>query len=259
LAARNLGNCQNQDNLHIIELSLSTTMKSTIGLALALPLSAAAAALERRCSVNGFDISSYQPNVDFTTAKDDGLEFVIIKATEGTNLKDPDFSEHYEGATNAGLIRGGYHFAHPSESSGAVQAEFFHSNGGGWTSDGRTLPGMVDLESGTSEGSTECWGLTTSEMISWISSFVDKYNDLAGRPPMIYTSPSWWSTCTGDSTAFHANCPLVLADWASSISSIPGEWPYQTIWQNADSNGAIGGDHDIFNGDMTQLKKFATG
>ena len=40
------------------------------------------------------------------------------------------FSSQYTGATNAGLIRGAYHFAHPDRSSGATQANFFLAHGG---------------------------------------------------------------------------------------------------------------------------------
>ena len=48
--------------------------------------------------------------------------------------------DHYTGATNAGFIRGGYHFAHGDESA-SDQADFFVDKGGGWTADGITLPG----------------------------------------------------------------------------------------------------------------------
>ena len=40
------------------------------------------------------------------------------------------FDSQYTGAADAGLIRGSYHFAHPDESSGATQADYFLENGG---------------------------------------------------------------------------------------------------------------------------------
>jgi len=43
---------------------------------------------------------------------------------------DPNFSQNYIGATNAGVIRGAYHFAHPDTSSGATQANFLLAHGG---------------------------------------------------------------------------------------------------------------------------------
>ena len=104
-----------------------------------------AAPHQKRDSVYGFDISHYQASVDFDAAYNDGgLRFVYIKATEGLAYKDPAFSDHYEGATNAGFIRGGYHFAHGDESA-SDQASFFYENGGGWTNDGITLPGEYFL------------------------------------------------------------------------------------------------------------------
>lgn len=59
---------------------------------------------------------------------------------------DPEFNTNYVAAANAGLIRGAYHFAHPDVSSGAAQANFFLAHGGGWSSDGITLPGTLDIE-----------------------------------------------------------------------------------------------------------------
>lgn len=184
----------------------------------------AVAAGVARATVQGFDISHYQGTVDFSSAYSSGARFVIIKATEGTTYTDPEFSSHYTDATDAGFIRGGYHFAHPDTSSGASQANFFVENGGGWSGDGITLPGMLDIEYGAS---SECYGLSASSMVSWISDFVDTYQSLTGRYPMIYTTNDWWTTCTGNSQAFSANCPLVLARYSSSVGTIPGGWPYQ--------------------------------
>lgn len=178
------------------------------------------------------------------------------QATEGTTYQSPDFSSQYTGATNAGFIRGGYHFAHPDSSTGAAQATYFLAHGGGWSGDGITLPGMLDIEYNPN-GAT-CYGLSASAMVSWIQSFVNTYHTKTGRYPMIYTTNDWWSQCTGDSTAFSSTCPLVLARYGSTVGTIPGGWPYQTIWQNADSY-TYGGDSDIFNGALANLKKLATG
>ena len=52
---------------------------STISLAAALTAAHAAPVLEKRASVQGFDISHYQPDVDFKGAYSSGARFVIIK------------------------------------------------------------------------------------------------------------------------------------------------------------------------------------
>jgi hypothetical protein len=153
------------------------------------------------------------------------------------------------------LIRGGYHFAHPGETTGAAQANYFIAHGGGWSGDGITLPGMLDLES---EDDGECWGLSASAMVAWIQDFSTTYHSKTTRYPMLYTNPSWWTTCTGNSNAFVNTNPLVLADYNSAIGTIPGGWPYETIWQYADSY-AYGGDGDRFNGNQASLVKLATG
>ncbi|OJJ08285.1 hypothetical protein ASPVEDRAFT_89510 [Aspergillus versicolor CBS 583.65] len=209
---------------------------------LALPGAAYAA-------VQGFDISHYQPDVDYSGAYASGARFVMIKATEGTTYTDPAFSKHYTGATDAKLIRGGYHFAQPGSSSGKAQAEYFVAHGGGWTGDGQTLPGMLDLEAG-------CYGLSTSAMSSWIQEFGETYKAAAGRYPMIYTTTSWWTECTGNNGDF-GQYPLVLARWSDSPGSPPKGWETHSFWQNADTY-KFGGDSEVWNGSEESLKKFAS-
>jgi len=162
----------------------SSTILAALGFAASSSL---AAPLDKRApsGIPGFDVSHYQGTVDMKAQASKGAKFVIIKATEGTSYKDSSFSANYDGATSAGLIRGGYHFAHPDSSSGASQANFFLKNGGGWSNDGRTLPGMLDIEYAPS-GNT-CYGLGASAMVSWISDFVETYHKATGRYPLIYT------------------------------------------------------------------------
>lgn len=231
-------------------------MKSTLALASALAALAAGNALLKRDSVQGFDISHYQGTVDFTSAYSSGARFVIIKATQGTTDIDSGFSSHWSGATSAGFIRGAYHFATPSNSSGAAQAQYFLTHGGSWSDDGKTLPGMLDIEYNPS-GAT-CYGLSTSAMTSWIADFVDTYQSATGRYPLMYSTANWWEQCTGNTNQFASTCPLVIAAYASSPGTIPGGWATQTIWQNADSY-TYGGDSDLFNGSLEDLQSLASG
>ncbi|KAJ6177670.1 hypothetical protein N7519_008131 [Penicillium mononematosum] len=201
----------------------------------ALPLLFATAA---SASVQGFDISGYQPKVDFAGAYAAGARFVMIKATEGTSFISSSFSSQYQGATSAGLLR----------------AKYFIAHGGGWSDDGLTLPGMLDIEYNPS-GAT-CYGLSHSAMVSWIKDFGETYKSAAGRYPMIYTTADWWNTCTGGSTAFSQDYPLVLARYSTSVGTIPGGWPFQSFWQNSDAY-SFGGDSEIWNGSEASLKTFA--
>ncbi|KAH6879879.1 putative N,O-diacetyl muramidase [Thelonectria olida] len=208
-----------------------------------------------KAAVQGFDISHYQSSVDFQAAYSSGARFAIIKATEGTTFLDPAFTVHYQAGKAAGLICGSYHFARPASSTGSAQAKYFISNGGRWSKDGSTLPGMVDLEFNPSGDS--CYGLSTTSMVAWISDFVNTYQASEGRYPLLYTSTSWWNRCTGSSEAFGATCPLVVARYSSSVGALPAGWLTYTIWQNSGSY-IYGGDSDLFNGSEAQLQSLAS-
>ncbi|MDX6355901.1 MAG: hypothetical protein QOF98_2804 [Streptomyces sp.] len=204
----------------------------------------------------GMDVSGYQGNVDWTTAWNNGAKFVYIKATEGTSYTNPYFAQQYNGSYNVGMIRGAYHFGLPDVSSGATQADYFVAHGGGWSGDGKTLPGALDIEYNP-YGAT-CYGLSTSSMVSWISSFSNEYHAKTGRYPTIYSSTSWWTTCTGNSSAFGTNNALWVARYNTTVGTLPAGWGFHTIWQYADS-GVFPGDQDYFNGALDRVQAYAAG
>lgn len=63
-----------------------------------------------RYPVHGIDVSRYQTQVDWRTARANGVNFAFIKATEGVDDVDPMFKAHWQAAGRAGVLRGGYHF-----------------------------------------------------------------------------------------------------------------------------------------------------
>ncbi|MFC6712614.1 GH25 family lysozyme [Branchiibius cervicis] len=199
----------------------------------------------------GIDVSRYQGNVDWAGWAAKGITWAYTKATEGTYLRNTYFASQYNGAYKQGLIRGAYHFANPASSSAKAQAEYFVANGGGWSADGKTLPGMVDVENNP-YGPT-CYGLSTTAMVTWISTFAARYKQLTGRDVVIYTNSPWWSLCTGNSTAFRLSNPLWIAAWTTKLTSLPGGWPTFTYWQYTDSPI----DQDYFNGSYARLQVLA--
>ena len=116
--------------------------------------------------VEGVDVSSYQRTVGWSGLYQRGVRFAYVKATEGRTYLNPYFHTQYLGAYRAGMSHGAYHFAIPNISSGSTQASYFVAHGGGWTADGRTLPGVLDIEYNP-YGST-CYGLSRTKMVSWI-------------------------------------------------------------------------------------------
>ena len=144
--------------------------------------------------------------MNWTAAWNNGARFAYVKATEGTYYTNPYFAQQYNGAYSVGMIRGSYHFARPDTTSGATQADYFVNHGGGWSKDGKTLPGALDIEYNP-YGAT-CYGLTQTAMRTWISSFLNEYKARTSRWAVIYTTTDWWSTCTGNYSGFAASSPL---------------------------------------------------
>jgi GH25 family lysozyme M1 (1,4-beta-N-acetylmuramidase) len=223
------------------------------GLALAIGLAGVNPAAAQPV-VLGLDVSSYQPVVNWSTVASAGAQFAYIKATEGTGFVNADFASQYDGAYGVGLIRGAYHFALPNESSGAAQATFFLANGGGWSADGHTLPGALDIES--NPYGPECYGLSRSAMVSWIASFTETYKALTTVWPVIYTATNWWAKCTGNYGGFASMDPLWIT--GPTPGMLPAGWSFYTFWQYS-SDGTFPGDQDLFNGASNQLLKIAMG
>ncbi|MFF7880601.1 lysozyme [Streptomyces sp. NPDC020794] len=207
----------------------------------------------------GHDVSSHQKNVDWQSAKAKGARFVYVKATESHTYRNPYFARQYDGARDAGILRGAYHFAVPDKSSGATQAAYFVRNGGAWRADGWTLPPALDMEYNPYDKKHKCYGLSKARIVSWIQAFSDELERETGRRPVIYTTTHWWNTCTGGSGAFAANHALWLARYDSAdTGALPAGWSTWTFWQY-DNSGTLPGDQNLFNGSMTRLKQFATG
>ncbi|MFE8949245.1 lysozyme [Streptomyces sp. NPDC007856] len=230
-------------------LALTGTASAAAG-----PSAPAASGLPR-----GHDVSSHQKPVDWATARSTGARFVYVKATESTDYRNPYFSQQYEGAHEAGLYRGAYHFARPDRSSGARQAAYFVRNGGAWVADGRTLPPALDIEDNPYSRKDECYGLDGTQMVRWIQSFSDEIELETGRRPVIYTTTEWWRLCTGNSHAFAGSHALWIARHGTSRPGpLPGGWQHWMFWQ-FDADGRLPGDQNLFNGSTSRLRAFARG
>ena len=214
---------------------------------------AAASSLAAGTQTPGIDVSKWQGNVDWASWWSQGKKFAYVKATEGTTYQNPYFAQQYNGSYNVGMIRGSYHFALPDNSTGTAQADWFVNHGGGWSADGKTLPGVLDIEYNP-YGAT-CYGLSQASMRSWIAAFTSRYKARTGRDAVIYSTTNWWTTCTGNTSQFSQTNPLWIARYSTSPGTLPAGWAYYTFWQYTDSPL----DQDYFNGDLTRLRALALG
>ncbi len=210
----------------------------------------------RVTQTEGVDVSSHQGNVDWATLWNSGVRWAYTKATEGTYYTNPYFGQQYKGSFDVGMIRGAYHFATPDTTNGATQADYFVDHGGGWSKDGKTLPGALDIE--WNPYGDSCYGKTPSAMVTWIRDFLNQYRARTGRDAVIYTATTWWTDCTGNYSGFGASNPLWIAKYASTVGTLPAGWSYQTMWQYT-SSGPTVGDHDKFNGALDRVQALANG
>lgn len=202
--------------------------------------------------IYGQDVSGWQGEVDWAAQSELGSRFAYVKATEGRSYRSPAFDHQYLGAGNAGLARGGYHFARPDSGGPEEQVDFFLNNGGGWSSDGITLPGMVDFEAYS--GLPRDYGLSPQEMREWIIGFSNRYRENTGRRPVIYTNLHWWNDVVGDWTP--VNSPLFLAAYRSERpTTLPGRWWGWEMWQYSDS-GPFAGDSNLWYGGEAEFERF---
>ncbi|MDQ1008326.1 GH25 family lysozyme M1 (1,4-beta-N-acetylmuramidase) [Streptomyces sp. V4I23] len=210
----------------------------------------------RAVQTEGVDVSSHQGNVDWAALWNSGVKWAYVKATEGTYYKNTYFTQQYNGSYNIGMIRGSYHFATPDTASGAAQADYFVNNGGGWSRDGKTLPGALDIE--WNPYGPACYGKSQAGMVTWIRDFLNRYKYRTGRDAVIYTATSWWKQCTGNYSGFAAYNPLWIARYNTTPGELPAGWVYYTMWQYT-SSGPIVGDHNKFNGAYDRLQALANG
>ncbi|MFE3035223.1 lysozyme [Streptomyces canus] len=210
----------------------------------------------RATQAEGVDVASYQGNVAWPTLWNSGVRWAYSKASEGTYYTNPYFSQQYSGSYDVGMIRGAYHFATPDTTSGATQADFFVDHGGTWSKDGRTLPGVLDIE--WNPYGDACFDKTPSAMVTWIRDFLNQYKARTGRHAVIYTATTWWAQCTGNYGGFASANPLWIARYASTAGTLPAGWSGYTMWQYT-SSGPTVGDHDRFDGALDRVQALANG
>ncbi|MDE5969037.1 MAG: hypothetical protein K2G64_08030 [Muribaculaceae bacterium] len=149
-------------------------------------------------TVKGIDVSAHQGEVDFERVAADGVDFVILKATEGTDFKDSRFIDNYREARRAGLKVGAYHFFR-FDTDGRMQAiNLLHSV----RNRRLDFPVIIDVEE---------WGnpdaIDTAEIIGRLRSLL-RHLQINGIEAMIYTNKDGYERFIRDN---FAEFPLWIA------------------------------------------------
>ena len=204
--------------------------------------------------VSGPDVSGWQHpqgyTIDWKAAKTSGgAQFAFVKATEGAGYTNAYFAKDFAALAAAKMARGAYHFAQPATSA-VAQARHFVSATGTLGARG-DLPPVLDLEvSG---------GLGVTALVAWTKAYLAEVQRLTGRKPMVYTSPGFWTSAMGNSTAF-TGYPLWVATWGPK-PILPGGWKNYAFWQYTDKATLAGMagpvDMSVYNGTVAQLRALA--
>lgn len=137
-------------------------------------------------SLNGIDISAWQRGIDLDAVPAD---FVIIKATEGTDYVNGDCDRAYQQAKAGGKKVGVYHFAN-GDSSGTAEADYFVDNVKGYVGEAILI---LDWET----NAVNCGP-------GYAKEFLDRVQAKTGIKPMVYMSGSvvnewdWSGVVAGD-------------------------------------------------------------
>ena len=200
-----------------------------------------------RYAIHGIDVSRYQKTIGWRLVKEMQVEnirigFVFIKATEGINNVDGQFSRNWTQAHKAAMPRGAYHFFIASK-SGKAQAENFMENVQLKKGD---LPPVLDVEQVNGTSVTDL----QQRVSDWLLAVEKKYK----TKPIIYTNVDFYETFLAGR---FDDYPLWVAHYlVKDKPRIKRSWYF---WQHSQS-GRVNGinafvDFNVFNGDSVAFKK----
>ncbi len=207
-----------------------------------------------RYAVHGIDVARFQKSVNWRQARANGVNFAFIKATEGGDLMDPMFKSHWQGAGEAGVARGAYHFYYFCTRP-EVQARWFIRN---VPRTPGALPPVLDMEwnpfSPTCAHRRPSAAVVQDEMRRFLRIIRAHY----GQEPIIYTTPRFYKENKLGQFTGHEF-------WLRTTAKTPREtFPGQRwrFWQYS-ATGLISGiegkvDLNAFSGRPSEWKRWLT-
>jgi lysozyme len=226
----------------------------------------------------GIDASHWQPQMDWERLRQAGVNFVILKAGQGSAGRDPLLRAHYNGARAAGMTLGVYHWNDPLCADQAQMQNLL-----------RAIEGLqfdftaVDVEQNWASWSG--WGKQAITRLIDPQRIADSALAMAEAmradlrlPTLIYTRASFVHTYARPMLRWLADWPLWLAhypypggslrvDWEtftgqhlphSGGPALPEHCPQWTFWQFSGDRFILPGcstalDLNLFNGSPAEL------
>lgn len=175
----------------------------------------------------GIDVSEWQGNIDFRKVKEDGIEVVYIRSSQGFSYEDSKFERNYEEAKKQGLKIGAYHYVTArTEEEGKQQAKFFIS-----------LLSNKKIDCKLAMDFEYFDGLTKEEINKIALAFLKEVERLSGKKAVVYSDTyNAIHTFNKDVAAY----PLWVAQYGVNEPQSNGNWDNWEGWQYT-SRGRING------------------
>jgi GH25 family lysozyme M1 (1,4-beta-N-acetylmuramidase) len=198
-------------------------------------LGAAPAATAAQATLEGIDVSHWNGQPAWDQVKADGIKFVIAKASEGSDKRDPQYASNKQQVEALGLPFTAYHFARPDTTVGDAVAEADNFVDAAALT-GRNLVPVLDLE--------DNGGLGKRKLVTWTRDWLNEVQVRLGVKATIYTSPAFWAGSMGNTPWFANNgYRLWVAHWGVNQPTVPAaNWGGRgwTLWQYT-SSGSVAG------------------
>lgn len=198
----------------------------------------------------GLDLNHWRPGVDLRVAKQQGIRFIITKATQGDYYTD-DTYEHYRDESKAKGLPFGAYMYWDAAIDPLKQAKYFFDHVG---DDPELLP-VWDIEKYGNQGVLE-----PTTAAQQLNDGLQETARLFDRDVMIYTSRDSWTVLTANSSIIAAY-PLWVANWTSAAQpTLPvgaSEWVF---WQYTNQYQVVGYNRGLdanrFNGNEAQFEAY---
>lgn len=200
---------------------------------------------ESKFPVRGIDVSHHQDAIRWNEINPDVIHFAYLKATEGGDFRDTQFSKNWKAAREAGIPRGAYHFF-TLKRPGIEQAANYIAV---VPKESDTLPPAIDLE---------FWGNSSArpsveDFRRELEAFMVEIREHYGREPVIYTDTKFKKHYLKD-------YPIQRL-WIRAVIFTPEQAsaPDWTFWQFSEKMKVKGidgfVDQNVFQGDETAFRK----
>lgn len=201
-------------------------------------------------TLKGIDISSWQQGINVSAVQ--GVDFAIVKATQGTGYTSPTFSAQAESTLNAGKLLGVYHYVSGGDAAG--EAEHFVDTV-------RAYLGRAVLALDWESEENSAWG-----NVEYLRQVAQEVIRLTGVRPLLYCSQSVLGAVAPIASAL--NCGLWVAQYANMNptgwqASPWNEGAFSCAIRQYSSAGTLAGypgrlDLNKFYGDATAWGKYAS-